>query len=162
VAFAEQRTSSVAVTWLQKISLGEMRASGVRGVIVNCADFKCSHSISIIADQWPDDMRLSDLEDKLTCTACGKRGADVRPDFRLAPEREAGPSLTSTAGLGRPGRPCQPGAPESPTRSSRPGRRAPPVLPTIGGKYPVGLGKTHRQGRQPRQWASGAMVVADW
>jgi hypothetical protein len=26
-------------------------------------------------------MRLSDLEDKFTCTACGKRGADVRPDF---------------------------------------------------------------------------------
>jgi len=26
-------------------------------------------------------VRLSDLEDKFTCTACGKRGADVRPDF---------------------------------------------------------------------------------
>jgi hypothetical protein len=24
---------------------------------------------------------MSDLEDKFTCTECGRRGADVRPDF---------------------------------------------------------------------------------
>jgi hypothetical protein len=30
---------------------------------------------------WTDDVRLSDIEDRFTCTACGKRGADVRPDF---------------------------------------------------------------------------------
>jgi hypothetical protein len=31
-----------------------MRASGVRGLLIYCADYKCSHSISMIADQWPD------------------------------------------------------------------------------------------------------------
>jgi hypothetical protein len=78
----------------QKITLAEMRASGVRGLLIFCADYKCSHSIAISADQWPDDMRLSDLADRFTCTACGKRGADVRPEagFRLALE-ESGPSL---------------------------------------------------------------------
>jgi hypothetical protein len=25
--------------------------------------------------------RLSDMEARFTCSACGKRGADVRPDF---------------------------------------------------------------------------------
>jgi hypothetical protein len=34
-----------------------------------------------MADQWADDVRLSDIEDRFTCMACGKRGADVRPDF---------------------------------------------------------------------------------
>jgi hypothetical protein len=34
-----------------------------------------------MADQWPDDMRLSDIEPRFICAACGKRGADVRPDF---------------------------------------------------------------------------------
>jgi hypothetical protein len=33
------------------------------------------------ADQWPDHVRFSDLEARFVCKACGKRGADVRPDF---------------------------------------------------------------------------------
>jgi hypothetical protein len=37
--------------------------------------------IAISADRWGDDFRLSDLEDRFACTACGQRGADVRPDF---------------------------------------------------------------------------------
>ncbi len=37
----------------------------------------------MIADQWTDDVQLSDLEDKFTCSACGQRGAEVRPDFDL-------------------------------------------------------------------------------
>jgi hypothetical protein len=58
-----------------------MRASGVCGLLIYCADYKCSHSFAISADQWPDDMRLSDLAGRFACTACGTRGADVRPDF---------------------------------------------------------------------------------
>jgi hypothetical protein len=54
-----------------------MRSSGVRGVLIYCADYKCSHYIAISGDRWPDDVRLSDLEPKLTCSACGKRGADI-------------------------------------------------------------------------------------
>jgi hypothetical protein len=65
----------------QKITLGETRSSGVRGLLVYCADYRCSHSIAISADRWPDDVRLSDLEPKFICQACGRRGADVRPLF---------------------------------------------------------------------------------
>ena len=65
-----------------KITLGEMRASGVRGVLIDCADYTCGHWIKINADQWPDETRLSDLEDKFVCTVCGQRGADVRPDSK--------------------------------------------------------------------------------
>jgi hypothetical protein len=46
----------------QKITLGEMRSTGVRGVLIYCSDYKCSHSIAISADRWTDDARLSDLE----------------------------------------------------------------------------------------------------
>ena len=35
----------------------------------------------VAADGWPDDMRLSDIEQRFICKACGKRGADLRPDF---------------------------------------------------------------------------------
>ena len=65
----------------EKITFAEMRAAGVRGVLVYCSDYRCSHSLALMANQWPDDMRLSDLERRFICAACGKRGADVRPDF---------------------------------------------------------------------------------
>jgi hypothetical protein len=36
-------------------------------------------SIAISGDEWPDEVRLSDIEDRFVCKACGKRG--VRPNF---------------------------------------------------------------------------------
>jgi hypothetical protein len=65
----------------RKITFGEMRSAGVRGLPIYCADYNCSHSIAISADEWPNDVRLSDLEARFICQVCGKRGADVRPDF---------------------------------------------------------------------------------
>jgi hypothetical protein len=62
----------LAPTRPQKITFGEMRDAGVRGVLVYCADYKCSRSITISADQWPDDVRLSDLEARFVCKACGR------------------------------------------------------------------------------------------
>jgi hypothetical protein len=58
-----------------------MRDMGVRGLLIYCSDYKCSHLITMSGDRWPDHMRLSDLEPRFVCKACGKRGADVRPDF---------------------------------------------------------------------------------
>jgi len=65
----------------QKITFGEMRESGVRGLLIYCSDYHCSHSKAISGDRWADDLRLSDLEPRFICEACGRRGADVRPNF---------------------------------------------------------------------------------
>ncbi|TPQ38873.1 hypothetical protein C2U70_08240 [Bradyrhizobium guangdongense] len=65
----------------QKITFGDMREAGIRGVLVWCADYRCSHSVALSADRWADDVRLSDIEPRFVCSACGKRGAEVRPDF---------------------------------------------------------------------------------
>jgi len=35
---------------------------GVRGLLVFYADYRCSHSIAMSGDGWPDDVRLSDIE----------------------------------------------------------------------------------------------------
>jgi hypothetical protein len=67
-----------------KITFGEMRAAGVVGILVYCADYKCSYSIAMAADRWADEVRLSDIEPRFVCNACGKRGADVRPHFAPA------------------------------------------------------------------------------
>ena len=45
----------------QKITLGAMRASGVRGLLIYCSDYKCAHR-TLSADPWPDEVRLSDIE----------------------------------------------------------------------------------------------------
>jgi hypothetical protein len=68
----------------QKIAFGDLRESGVRGVLIYCSDYRCSHWTAISGDRWPDDVRLSDIEPRFTCQACGRRGADVRPDFPRA------------------------------------------------------------------------------
>jgi len=64
-----------------KITFGEMREMGLRSVLVYCADYRCGHLVALSADRWSDDVRLSDIESRFVCQACGRRGADVRPDF---------------------------------------------------------------------------------
>jgi hypothetical protein len=70
----------------RKITLGEMRASGTRGLLVYCSDYKCSRSVVLEpheVDRWPDWLSLTDLEQKFRCQACGSQ-ADVRPNFAPA------------------------------------------------------------------------------
>ena len=73
----------------QKITFAEMREMGVRGVLVYCADYRCSHSIAVNADQWPDDLRLSDIEHRFVCEACGSDVGGPQPPVR--------PHLNSTS-----------------------------------------------------------------
>jgi hypothetical protein len=80
------RKGRLVVERPQKITFAEMRSSGVRGVLIYCADYRCSHYITAMADRWADDVRLSDIEPKFVCSACGKRGADVRPNFHWEEE----------------------------------------------------------------------------
>ena len=70
----------------QKITFAKMRAAGVRRVLIYCRDYRCSH-VNVIpddADRWPDELRISDIEDKFVCTACGQRGTDIQPDWQSA------------------------------------------------------------------------------
>ena len=48
----------------EKITFGEMRASGASRVIIHCGDYKCGHSVTMYPALWPDNVRLSDLEDR--------------------------------------------------------------------------------------------------
>ena len=70
----------------QKITFAEMRAAGVRRVLIYCADHRCGHCniVADDADRWPDELRISDVEAKFVCTVCGVRGADIRPDWQSA------------------------------------------------------------------------------
>jgi hypothetical protein len=72
------------VTRPQKTTFAEMRAAGVRGLLIYWSDYHCSHWTAISGDRWPDDVRLSDIEPRFTCQACGRKSADVRPDWQSA------------------------------------------------------------------------------
>jgi len=82
----------------QKLTLGEMRAIGVRGLLVYCSDYHCSHSVAISADRWPQDVTLSDLEAQFVCQACGNRG-DLRPDFNWH-QNEKASGMNAPLGVG--------------------------------------------------------------
>ena len=45
------------MTGAQKITFGEMREMGVRGLLINCSDYRCSHWIAISGDQWAEAAR---------------------------------------------------------------------------------------------------------
>ena len=78
------------MTWPQAARSRDM---GLRNVLVYCAIYHCSHSIEMSGDRWPDVVRPSDIEPCFICSACGKRGADVRPDINWNQTRRNEKSL---------------------------------------------------------------------
>jgi hypothetical protein len=46
------------LTRQKKITFAEMRAAGVRGLLIYCSDYRCAHSVEISADRWGDGVRL--------------------------------------------------------------------------------------------------------
>jgi hypothetical protein len=62
--------AETGTTYPQKITFGEMRASGVRDELIYCRDHRCGHHIEINANSWADDVRPSDIEPKVLCTKC--------------------------------------------------------------------------------------------
>jgi hypothetical protein len=68
----------------QKITLGQMRRYGVNGLLVYCGDYDAATTLRSRQILGPDEVRLSDLQLRFVCTACGTRGADIRPNFAPA------------------------------------------------------------------------------
>jgi hypothetical protein len=54
------------LTRQKKITFAEMRAAGVRGLLIYCSDRHCSHWTTMSADRWPDGVRLSDIDPLFT------------------------------------------------------------------------------------------------
>src|ERR1700730_9762899 len=71
----------------KRITFPERRAAGVRGLLLYSSDLAGSHSTTMSADRWSDAVRLSNIEPLFPRQVCGKRGADLRPDFDWAARR---------------------------------------------------------------------------
>ena len=88
-----------ALTRPQKITFAEMRASGVRGLLIYCSDYRCSHSTAISGDRWPDDVWLSDIEPKFTLPSVRATRHRCPPEFRLGQETYRGNGLSVTGNV---------------------------------------------------------------
>jgi hypothetical protein len=85
----------------QKITLGEMRATGLRRLLFIAKTTSALTTSKISAEQWPDHIRLSHLEPLFVCQVCGHKGADVRPLFDRERMPEANRMAMARKNFGR-------------------------------------------------------------
>ena len=64
------------------MTLGNMRANGVRTLAVYCGAHGCNHSAILDVDHCPDDMPVPAFGPRMVCTICGAIGADARPNWQ--------------------------------------------------------------------------------
>jgi hypothetical protein len=68
-----------APTRLKKITFADMRPSGVRGLLIYCSDYHCSHRTAMSGEsRWPVDVCLSDLEPHV-CSVLKQRDGLITP-----------------------------------------------------------------------------------
>jgi hypothetical protein len=61
------------------MTLGNMRANGVRSLRVYC--YACHRDEVLNVDSYPDDVRVTAFGPRMVCTRCGMIGANARPNW---------------------------------------------------------------------------------
>lgn len=67
------------------MTLGNMRANGVRSLDVYCLGRDCHHHAVLDANSYGDDLTVPSFGPRMRCQRCGHRGADVRPNWNERP-----------------------------------------------------------------------------
>jgi len=63
------------------MTLGNMRANGLRSLIVYCSKTTCRHEAILNVDSLPDDVSVPSLGPRMRCQRYGQLGADARPNW---------------------------------------------------------------------------------
>jgi hypothetical protein len=63
------------------MSLGNMRANGVRTLAVWCLGRGCGFSATLDVSGYADDVPVTSFGPRLRCARCGHLGADARPNW---------------------------------------------------------------------------------
>jgi hypothetical protein len=50
-------------------------------VFVCCSNPACHHNAELDVSRLPDDLTFNDLQPRMVCTVCDRRGADVSPSW---------------------------------------------------------------------------------
>jgi hypothetical protein len=70
------------------MTLGNMRANGVRSLIAWCSNVNCGHEAIVNVDSQADDVFVPSLGPRMRCERCGQLGADVRPNWNETHKQE--------------------------------------------------------------------------
>jgi hypothetical protein len=73
----------------EPMTLGDMRALGVKRLVAFCLGRLCRHDRLIDVSKYPDDVEVPSFARKVVCAKCGARGRhiDVRPNWKEQPTR---------------------------------------------------------------------------
>jgi hypothetical protein len=64
------------------MTLGNMRANGVRRILLACPD-PCHHMADIAVDQIADSVEVPQIGRRYRCSKCGRRAPESRPAWHL-------------------------------------------------------------------------------
>ena len=78
------------------MTLGNMRANGVRTLAVWCGGRCCNHHRVIDVDGYSDDVPVPSFGPRMVCTICGAIGADAGPNWN---ERHRQAPITQSSGI---------------------------------------------------------------
>ncbi len=63
------------------MTLGNMRAHGIRSIDAYCQSIGCGHAATIVVDGLPDGLPVPDVGLRLRCLRCGGRAIHTRPNW---------------------------------------------------------------------------------
>jgi hypothetical protein len=69
------------------MTLGNMRANGVRSLSVYCV--VCHHEAVLDVEAWPDHVPVPAFGPRMVCAHCGVIGADARPNWKEQAPRQS-------------------------------------------------------------------------
>ena len=64
------------------MTLGNMRANGVRTRAVLCGGRGCNHASVVDVTDFADEVPVPSFGPRMVCTVCGAIGADARPNWQ--------------------------------------------------------------------------------
>jgi len=64
------------------MTLGNMRANGVRTLGAWCSGRDCYHAAVVDVDRYGDDVPVPWFGPRMRCERCGHLGADARPNWQ--------------------------------------------------------------------------------
>ena len=101
-------------TPIPPMTIGNMRAHGIRSLDAICEETLCGHSAQVDVRALPDDVAVPDVARRLRCSRCGSKEVSTRPNWleygasgraaRLLPgSLDSRPPVPTPAGENTPG-----------------------------------------------------------